>query len=535
MPKLHTTAAAMAALCAWMSFAAAAFAADPAETPKGAPAEPPEKAAEKAPPKSPAFEKLSVTHHVARINGEDVRYTATAGYLQTQDSAGKPRAEIFYTAYVKDDAEKSDSSAPAEAAELRRAGRPVTFAFNGGPGAASMWLNLGALGPKRVQTADEGKSLPNPIQLVDNEFTWLEFTDLVFVDPVGTGYSRPASGVEAKTFYNVEADVESTASFIRLYVTRNERWLSPKFLAGESYGGTRAAALSMELQNGLGMNLRGIVLISSVLDFQTIAFDPGNDLPYALYLPGYTAIAWYRQKLPEELQRLKLPEALAEAERWATEKYLPALAKGDSLTDEERSAVVKDLARYTGLPTPLLMRTNLRMANRRFAKELLRDQNRVLGVMDGRVAGFDTNPAVPHAEYDRSFYIQTVPFVACMNAYLRSDLKFETDLEYEFLSGEVSRSWKWGEPGEGYLNELEALRRALTENMQLKLFVANGIYDLNTSYFATKYALNHLGLNPNLQANVRSRQYPAGHMLYSDPACLKQLKEDVAAFYKDAR
>ena len=272
-----------------------------------------------------------------------------------------------------------------------------------------MWLNLGALGPKRVQTADEGKSLPDPIQLVDNEFTWLEFTDLVFVDPVGTGYSRPAAGVEAKTFYNVEADVESAANFIRLYVTRNERWLSPKFLAGESYGGTRAAALSTRLQNGLGMNLRGIVLISSVLDFQTISFDPGNDLPYALYLPGYTAIAWYHKKLPEDLQRLKLPEALAEAERWATEKYLPALAKGDSLTDEERGAVAKDLARYTGLPAPLLMKTNLRMANRRFAKELLGDQNRVLGLMDGRVAGFDTNPADPHAEYDPSFYIQTVP------------------------------------------------------------------------------------------------------------------------------
>jgi carboxypeptidase C (cathepsin A) len=505
------------ALCAWTAFAGAAFAADPPETPKGEPAE----SAEKAPPKSPAFDKSSVTHHVARINGEEVRYTATAGYLQTQDSAGKPRAEIFYTAYVKDDAEKS--------------GRPITFAFNGGPGAASMWLNLGALGPKRVQTADEGKSLPNPIQLVDNEFTWLEFTDLVFVDPVGTGYSRPAAGVEAKEFYNLEADIESTANFIRLYVTRNERWLSPKFLAGESYGATRAAGLATRLQNALGMNLRGIVLISSVLDFQTVSFDPGNDLPYALYLPGYTAVAWYHQKLPEDLQRLKLPETLAVAERWATEKYLPALAQGDSLTDEERRAVAKDLARYTGLPEPLFLKTNLRLSNHRFSKELLGDQNRMLGLMDGRVAGFDTNPASPHTEYDPSFYIQTVPFVACMNAYLRSDLKFETDLEYEYLSDEVNRSWKWGEPGDGYLNELQALRRAVTENVQLKLFVANGIFDLNTSYFATKYALDHLGLNSSLQGNVRSRQYPAGHMLYSDPACLKQFKEDVAAFYQDAR
>jgi carboxypeptidase C (cathepsin A) len=520
MRKLHTAAATMVALCAWIFFAVAAFGADPPDAPKGAPAEAPENAVEKAPPKPPSFEKPSVTHHVARINGEELRYTATTGYMQTQDSVGKPRAEIFYTAYVKDEAEKS--------------GRPITFAFNGGPGAASMWLNLGALGPKRVQTAEEGKALPNPIRLADNEFTWLEFTDLVFVDPVGTGYSRPAAGVEAKTFYNVEADVESAANFIRLYVTRNERWLSPKFLAGESYGGTRAAALSIELQNALGMNLRGIVLISSVLDFQTISFDPGNDLAYALYLPAYTAIAWYHKKLPEELQRLKLPEAMAEAERWATEKYLPALAQGDSLTEEERGAVVKDLARYTGLPAPLLVRVNLRVANHRFAKELLRDQDRVLGVMDGRVAGFDTNPGVPHTEYDPSFYIQTVPFVACMNAYLRAELKFETDLEYEYLSGEVSQSWKWGEPGEGYLNELHVLCRAITENMQLKLFVANGIYDLNTSYFATKYALNHMELNPNLQGNVRSRQYPAGHMLYSDPACLKQLTEDVAAFYKEA-
>ncbi len=429
----------------WMFFAAAALRRRSARCAEGrARGKRPRKRAEKAPPKSPPFDKA--LRHASRRQDQrrglplhrDRRLPADAG------PAGKPRAEIFYTAYVKDDAEKSPR------------GR-VTFAFNGGPGAASMWLNLGALGPKRVQTADDGKSLPDPIQLVDNEFTWLEFTDLVFVDPVGTGYSRPAAGVEAKTFYNVEADVESAANFIRLYVTRNERWLSPKFLAGESYGGTRAAALSTELQNGLGMNLRGIVLISSVLDFQTISFDPGNDLPYALYLPGYTAIAWYHKKLPEDLQRLKLPEALAEAERWATEKYLPALAKGDSLTDEERGAVVKDLARYTGLPTPLLMKVNLRMTNRRFAKELLGDQNRVLGLMDGRVAGFDTNPAIPHTEYDPSFYIQTVPFVACINAYLRSELKFETDLEYEYLSGEVSHEWKWGEAGEGYLNELHDL------------------------------------------------------------------------------
>jgi carboxypeptidase C (cathepsin A) len=517
MPKLHKMFALTAIMCAWMAFAVGALAADPPDAPKGAPGE----AAEKSQPKSSPFDRLSVTHHVAKISGEDVRYTATAGYLQTQDSAGKPRAEVFYTAYVKDDAEKSE--------------RPVTFAFNGGPGAASMWLNLGALGPKRIQTADDGKSLPNPIQLVDNEFTWLEFTDLVFVDPVGTGYSRAAAGVEAKTFYNVEADIESTANFIRLYVTRNERWLSPKFLAGESYGGTRAAGLATHLQNGLGMNLRGIVLISSVLDFQTISFDPGNDLPFALYLPGYTAAAWYHKRLPEDLQRLKLPEALAEAERWATEKYLPALAKGDSLTDEERSAVAKDLARYTGLPAPLLVKLDLRVSNRRFAKELLGDENRIVGLMDGRVAGFDTNPGVSYIEYDPSFYIQTVPFVACMNAYLRSDLKFETDLEYEYLSGEVNHSWKWGEPGEGYLNELQGLRRAVTENAQLKVFAANGLFDLNTSYFATKHALHHLGLNPKLQDNVRSRQYPAGHMLYSDMASLKQLKEDVAAFYKDAR
>jgi carboxypeptidase C (cathepsin A) len=501
--------------------ALAAFAAEPPDAAKGAPAEPAGKGEEKAPPKRPSFEKPSVTHHVAPINGEQLRYAATAGYLETRDSAGKPHAEIFYTAYVKDDAEKSD--------------RPVTFAFNGGPGAASMWLNLGALGPKRVLMADEGKSLPNPVRLVDNEFTWLEFTDLVFVDPVGAGYSRPAPGVEAKTFYSVGPDIESMADFIGLYVTRNERWLSPKFLAGESYGGTRAAGLSTRLQNGLGMNLRGIVLISSVLDFQAISFDSGNDLPYALYLPGYTAVAWYHKKLPDELQRLKLPEALAEAERWATEKYLPALARGGSLTDEERSAVVKDLARYTGLPAPLLVKSNLRVTNGRFAKELLSGENRVLGLMDGRVTGFDMNPAAPHAEYDPSFYFQTVPFVAGMNAYLRSELKFETDLKYEYLSDEVRREWKWGEANEGYLSELESLRRALTENAQLKLFVANGIYDINTGYFATSYALSHLGLNQALQSNVRSRQYPGGHMLYTNPECLKQLKEDVAAFYKGAR
>ena len=263
-------------------------------------------------------EKFSLTHLTLKIDGETLKYTATTGRMQMRDPSGKIKSNIFFTAYVQD--KQEDKSR-----------RPITFAFNGGPGSSSIWLHLGALGPQRVLLTEEGKALPPPYKLVPNEYTWLDFTDLFFIDPVGTGYSRSAPGIDPKEFYGVKEDVESVGEFIRLYVTRYKRWLSPKFIAGESYETTRTAGLSAYLQNGVGMNLNGLFLISSVLNFQTISFTPDNDLPFILYLPSYTCAAWYHRKLSPELQA-DLPRTRMEVEQFALNDYLLALAKGNELT-----------------------------------------------------------------------------------------------------------------------------------------------------------------------------------------------------------
>jgi carboxypeptidase C (cathepsin A) len=472
--------------------------------------------------KAPSLHKTSVTVHTVTVNGRRLEYTASAGYLQTKDRSGKPLADLFYVAYVK---------APPAGETVR----PIAFAFNGGPGGSSVWLHLGALGPRRVLLPDEGKTLPRTFELVDNEYTWLEFTDLVFVDPVGTGYSRPAPGVDGKQFEGVTGDVASIASFICLYLTRYERWESPMFLVGESYGTTRAAALSRYLQDRLGIYPKGIVLISTALNFQTISFEPNNDLPYVLYLPSYTATAWYHKKLPKDLLESDLQSVVEKAERWASGEYLLALMQGDTLPKEQREKVAAELARYSGLPLRFVLRNNLRVSNTRFMKELLRDENRTVGIMDGRVSGFDIDPASGEPEYDPSMAIATAPFVACVNGYLRKDLEFDTDRRYRFLSMRVNEAWNWGRSGRQGLDVAPALKQAITENDHLKVFVASGYYDLNTAYFAKKYVFDHLGLNAHLRGNITSGYYPAGHQMYTDVACLKRLTADAAAFIKEAR
>ncbi len=301
--------------------------------------------------------KLSVTHHSIQIDGKRLNYTATAGYIQLKDETGKLRANIFFVAYAKDDEESKSR-------------RPITFAFNGGPGASSIFLHLGALGPKRALLGDE-KALPPPYQLATNEYNWLDFTDLVFIDPVGTGYSRPAPGVEPKEFYGVKGDIQSVGEFIRIYLTRYQRWLSPKFIVGESYGTTRAAGLSGYLQNKLGVNLNGILLISEVLNFQTIMFSPGNDLPYILYLPPYTIAAWHHRKLPPVYQS-DFAKTREEVERFALNEYTLALTKGNGLSDGERDRIIEKLAGYTGLSKTYIKNSNLRIDRDDFVKELLR-------------------------------------------------------------------------------------------------------------------------------------------------------------------
>ncbi len=458
--------------------------------------------------------KLSLTHHFIQIDGKRLNYTATAGYLQLKDETGRPRADLFFVAYTRDDEESKSR-------------RPVTFAFNGGPGASSIFLHLGALGPKRALLGDE-KAVPPPYQLVTNEYTWLDFTDLVFIDPVGTGYSRSAPGVKPEEFYGVKGDIQSVGEFIRIYLTRYQRWLSPKFIVGESYGTTRAAGLSGYLQNKLGINFNGILLISEVLNFQTIVFSPGNDLPYILYLPPYAIAAWHHRKLPPVYQS-DLSKTLEEVEKFALNEYTLALTKGNGLSDGERDRIIEKLAGYTGLSTTYIKNSNLRIDRDGFVKELLRNENRRIGVLDSRVsASYQVHEFVE----DPSVFTVVGPLVATWNDYVRNELKFETEVSYEILSEKVNELWNWGSAtgGLGYVDVAKILQQAMNENRFLKVFIASGYYDLDTSYFATKYTVNHLNLDPSSRANITLAYYDGGHQMYTHLPSLKKLKTDASAF-----
>lgn len=480
----------------------------------------PEAKQEKKPaaPKEQKEQKVE-TQHSVRIGGRKIDYTATAGTILLKEEDGKAKASVFYIAYAKNGV--SDLSK-----------RPLTFSFNGGPGSSSVWLHLGLLGPKRVLMDQEGKALPPPYKLVENEYSLLDVTDLVFIDPVTTGFSRAVPGEEPKQFHGLKEDVESVGEFIRLYTTRHQRWASPKFLIGESYGTTRAAGLAGFLQRRHGLYLNGIMLVSSILNFQTADFHPGNDLPYILYLPTYTATAWYHQRLPAELQA-DLRQTLDEVEAFAAGPYTLALMKGDRLTDAERAQMVEKLARYTGLSPAYIGRTNLRINIMRFTKELLRAQRRTVGRLDSRFTGIDRDAAGERIESDPSMAAILGPYTGALNHYLRSELKFESDLPYEILTGRV-RPWSYAQFENRYVNVAETLRRAMTQNPSLRVFVANGYYDLATPYFATRYTFDHLGLDPSLRDHVQMGYYQAGHMMYIHQPSLQQLKQDLAAFVRTA-
>jgi len=464
-------------------------------------------------------EHLSQTDHRIRVNGVELRYTATAGNLLLKEEDGKPKASVFFIAYTKDGV-----SAPAK--------RPITFTFNGGPGSSSVWLHLGAFGPRRVLMTDNGEPMPAPYRLVDNDLTLLDQSDLVFIDPVSTGYSRAAPGQSSKQFHGVQEDIQAVGEFIRLYTTRFKRWESPKFLAGESYGTTRAAGLAGYLQDQLGMNLNGVVLVSSILDFQTARFDDGNDLPYILFLPSYTATAWYHKKLSAELQADRR-RTLDEAEKFALTDYTVALMKGDRLDSEETGKIAARLARYTGLSEQFIRRSNLRVPMQRFAKELLRGEGRTVGRYDSRYTGIDRDGAGAAPEYDPSYAAVQGAFTATLNQYLRSELKYESDLPYEILTGRV-QPWDFGSAKNRYLNMSGSLRGAMTKNQHLRVFVANGYYDLATPYFATEYTFNHLGLDRSLANHVTMGYYDAGHMMYVERASHRKLKRDLERFYREA-
>ncbi|MBS1705380.1 MAG: peptidase S10 [Armatimonadetes bacterium] len=452
----------------------------------------------------------SVTHHKLG----QLSYTATVGMLPLKNEFGETEAGVFYMAYTKDGVK-----IPKD--------RPLMFSFNGGPGSASVWLHLGAVGPKRVKLLPDGSMPEPPYELIDNPEGWLEDTDLVFIDPVGTGLSRPAKKDGGKKYWSLEGDVESIAEFIRLYITRHERWSSPLYLVGESYGTTRAAGLSGKLISQ-GIALKGIVLVSSILNFQTARFNKGNDLPFQLFLPTFAATAWYHKQLPGDRS---LQDVVQEATEFAGGDYMVALSKGDQLPEKERARIIKRLANLTGLSADYLESTDLRINIHRFCKELLRKEKRTVGRLDSRFKGIDASAAAEHPEHDPSSSSILPVFTAGINDYLRRTLKWETDVPYYvFNPGELWKNWTYGDNGAGYPDTSEALRQALSKNPHMKVFVASGYYDLATPFYATEFTLAHMGLDPTLRENISAAYYEAGHMMYIHEGCLAQLKKDVSKF-----
>jgi carboxypeptidase C (cathepsin A) len=485
----------------------------PAADPKAAkPADKP------APP--PPEEKSSVTRHTLSLDGKSWPYTATAGNLLLKDEDGTVKASVFYIAYTLDGVKDPGT-------------RPVTFSFNGGPGSASLWVHMGAFGPKIVERTDEGMALPPPGRLVDNPYTLLDQTDLVFIDPVSTGFSRPAPGQDAKQFHGVQQDIESVAAFIRLWVSRNQRWASPKLIAGESYGTTRAAGLAGWLEERYGMMVNGVVLLSTILNWQDQDFHPGNDRPCFIHVPTYTAAAWYHKKLAPELQG-DLFKTLAESEAFVLDEYGPALLQGDRLPDARRKELAAKLARYTGLSQDYVERSNLCVEIERFTKELLRDRGRTLGRLDTRFTGWDRDAVGEVTDFDPASASLGAPYTAAVNDYVRRELKWESDLVYESLANVYPWDWSSGGFRNQYVDVAEALRRAITRNPHLQVLMLAGVFDLATPYFDAFYTRDHLGLPKELRGNVQIQLYQAGHMMYVRKADHAKLKQDVGEFIRKA-
>lgn len=481
----------------------------------------------------PEPQPFSVTRNQVVIEGKVVPYTATAGELTVLKQDETPGASMFFVAYTRDDIKDKST-------------RPVMFCFNGGPGSSTVWLHLGGLGPKRVAMDEEGYPLRTPAGVVDSEWSLLDVTDLVFIDAVSTGYSRPLPGEEGSQFHGVEEDGQAFAEFIRIYLTRFDRWSSPKFLLGESYGTTRAAVLSGVLQNRTyGIYLNGIVLLSSVLDFATLSFNSGNNLSYLIFLPHYTATAWYHKKLPEAIQKKELTVLLQEAREFAVNEYLPALIKGNTLGKEQVESIARKMSALTGLSAAYLNNSNLRVRHDRFVKELLREARLTVGRLDSRFTGRDADAAGESYEYDPSSAIIMGPFAAALNSYVGTILKYKKEVPYAIYGNVYPWNFNF-QPGparvpgvtraagrssrDGALYVAETLRQAMAENTALKVFCCNGYYDGATPFFGTEYTFSQLMLDGSFRDRVRMGYYEAGHMMYIHQPSLKKLKGDLAAF-----
>lgn len=456
-----------------------------------------------------------VTDHELKIGGRTLKYKATAGRLPlVNERTGQTEAHVFFMAYTLD--------TPTPKAE-----RPLMFSFNGGPGAASVWMHLGMIGPKRVKLNEDGSYPPPPFQLVDNEHTFLDFTDMVFIDTVGTGYSRAATAELGKKFYGVDGDIESVGEFIRLYLTRYNRWTSPLYVIGESYGTFRAAGVAGHLVNK-GIAFNGVLLVSSILNFQTTSTLPGNDLPYLSLLPSMTATSWYHKKLPADLQG-DFKKAIRESETFATNEYPSILFKGDRLSAAERTAAVAKLARLTGLDKGYIDRANLRVTLFGYAKELLRVEGKIVGRLDSRLTALVGSDNGASMDFDPLITAIVPPYRAMVADYLANELGYKSDLEYYILGGGIG-PWDYGREGRAGRQTQEALKQAFLMNPHMRLFVASGYYDFGTPYFGTEFTLSHLGLPAAYRKQMVTKLYDAGHMMYIHTGELGKVAADIKAF-----
>jgi carboxypeptidase C (cathepsin A) len=462
-----------------------------------------------------AVEKISVTHHTANVNGQSFAYTAHAGTMVLHDENGKPKASVFFIAYTRDGQDLAT--------------RPLTFFFNGGPGSASLWLDMGIMAPMHPDMGPNGSQPAPPYNLVANPNSPLDVTDLVQVDAMMTGYSRPAKGVKETDFTGTQNDIAMFGEFIRDYLDKYHRWQSPKFLFGESYGTFRSAGLAAHLQQAEGIELNGVMLLGTVLDLQYIAQSPTNDIAYSTFLPTFTATAWYHKKLPADLQSQTLEQVVQQSRDYAFGDYMTALAKGNKLTAAERSAVAQKVARLTGLSQQFVLNTNLRVDAGTFRTELLRDQREMLGRYDSRMIGINGNASSTRQDYDPSDVAPSGAFMSAFMHYLQDDLGYSSNLQY-FMGGHSGR-WDWGPGGyAGYPSTIENLRMAMAKDPYLHVMVGAGYYDTATPFANAEYSFDHMGFDKTYSDRVEFKYFESGHMAYLNQASAKQLKSDIANF-----
>ncbi len=470
----------------------------------------------------PAVERVATSTHTANIGGKTFAYTSRAGTMVVRDDEGRPKGTVFYISYTKDQEDVAT--------------RPVTFFFNGGPGSASIWLDMGLMAPRHPEMGPNGAQPAPPYDLVDNPFSPLDATDLVQVDAMMTGYSRPGPGVKVADFTGATNDIRMFGQFIRNYLDKYNRWASPKYLFGESYGTFRSAGLSAELQSSEGIELNGVMLLGTVLDLGNILPGTTNDLAYECFLPTYTATAWFHKKLPPDLQKLTLAQVVQQARTFAFGDYNAALAKGNTLSAAELQNVAQQVARLTGVSASFVANTNLRIDPGVYRTELLRDQRETVGRYDSRMIGLNGNASSQRQDYDPSDVAPSGAFMSAFMRYLHADLGYTTDLQY-YMGGRAG-NWDWtgassgGFLGRAYPSESESLRTAMAKNPYLRVMVGAGYYDMATPFANAEYTFNHLGYDKTYTDRVEFKYYESGHMAYLNQASARQLKNDITEFIR---